>query len=185
MSTSIPGISCTKEKARNLSNAICREPAKWQKKRCSRAPIPFATPAMRRRERERHPIHDALPPAFLAHPLRGGAAGCRTSGSGAEVFAWPGRGFRGCGFQPRRGEWGATGSRTSQGEKNFPTIGKKVSNHWKNRAVFSSHWKSFFQSLENSGNFFPIVGKPEKVFSNGWKTFRVEGGWHELAGNWG
>ena len=38
-------------------------------------------------------------------------------------------------------------------ENFFPTIGKKVSNHWKNR-------ENFFQSLENARKFFPIVGKP-------------------------
>ncbi len=45
------------------------------------------------------------------------------------------------------------------GGESFPTIGKKVSNHWKN----------FFQSLEKCGKFFPIVGKPAKIFSNRWK----------------
>ena len=34
----------------------------------------------------------------------------------------------------------------------FPTIGKKVSNHWKKP-------ENFFQSLENRRKIFPIVGK--------------------------
>ncbi len=34
---------------------------------------------------------------------------------------------------------------------------------------FPNHWKNFFQSLEKYGNFFPIVGKFEKIFSNRWK----------------
>ena len=38
----------------------------------------------------------------------------------------------------------------------FPTIGKKFSNHWKNRPGFSNHWKKIFQPLEKS---FPIIGK--------------------------
>ncbi len=51
---------------------------------------------------------------------------------------------------------------------------------------FSNHWKTFFQSLEKPGKFFPIIGKFRPVFqplekkfpiigkkvSNRWKTFR-------------
>jgi hypothetical protein len=70
--------------------------------------------------------------------------------------------------------------------ENFPTIGKKFSNHWKlffqsleNPAEFSNHWKNFFQSLEKTRKFFPIVGKRAKNFSNRWKTrrrgFRLHG----------
>ena len=50
---------------------------------------------------------------------------------------------------------------------------------------FSNHWKNFFQSLENRGIFFPIVGKFQRFFqplekkfptigkkvSNRWKIF--------------
>ncbi len=52
---------------------------------------------------------ERTPPAPLDLSLRGGAAGCRTSGSGAEPSAQAVLGFRRCGFQPRRGRWGATG----------------------------------------------------------------------------
>ena len=34
---------------------------------------------------------------------------------------------------------------------------------------FSTHWKHFFQSLENPRKFFPIIGKPHKNSSNRWK----------------
>ncbi|NCC51459.1 MAG: hypothetical protein EOM20_09620 [Spartobacteria bacterium] len=40
---------------------------------------------------------------------------------------------------------------------------KQVSNHWKN------HIKSF-QSLEKSGEKFPIIGKMAGFFSNHWKN---------------
>jgi hypothetical protein len=41
----------------------------------------------------------------------------------------------------------------------FPTIGKKLSNHWKKA-------ENFFQSLENRRKYFPIVGKL-------WRSFHV------------
>ena len=51
----------------------------------------------------------------------------------------------------------------------FPTIGNFFSNHWKIP-------ENFFQSLENSGKLFPIIGKLSpffptigKKFSNHWK----------------
>ena len=59
----------------------------------------------------------------------------------------------------------------------FPTIGKKFSNHWKLPEIFSNHWKThqtFFQSLENfSGNkttkqetkFPNKIGPPPNLFS--------------------
>ena len=44
--------------------------------------------------------------------------------------------------------------------------------------IFSTHWKHFFQSLENSRKNFPIIGKTApifptigNIFSNHWKTF--------------
>jgi hypothetical protein len=55
--------------------------------------------------------------------------------------------------------------------RNFPTIGKKFSNHWKKS-------ENFFQSLENRIKIFPMVGKNGANFptigkkvSNHWKTF--------------
>ncbi len=57
----------------------------------------------------------------------------------------------------------------------FPTIGKKVSNHWKKA-------ENFFQSLENRRIIFPIVGKTARFFStigkkvsNHWKTLQCGG----------
>jgi hypothetical protein len=48
--------------------------------------------------------------------------------------------------------------------------------------------ESFFQSLENSGKFFPIIGKTGpffptigKLISNHWKTFRGDGPGFSLA----
>ena len=127
---------------------------------------------MRRRKGERPPIHDRPPPALLALPLLRNAAGSRIPQGGA-------------GFRPQRTQraqrglgtlcplcslWPKRDGGRVQGRKSFPTIGKKVSNHWKKRRKFSNHWKKSFQSLEKNGKFFPIVGKRAKNFSNRWKT---------------
>jgi hypothetical protein len=57
------------------------------------------------------------------------------------------------------------------------------------RQKVSNHWKKFFQSLEKSGKFFPIIGKPAKNFSNRWKTVVFiprlpSSGKHHLPNRW-
>jgi hypothetical protein len=56
----------------------------------------------------------------------------------------------------------------------FPTIGNFFSNHWKKR-------EKFFQSLENSGNFFPIVGKTGGIFQPLEKSFPIIGKFSGVA----
>ena len=90
-----------------------------------------------------------------AERLLGGAAFSRALENGARLEVAPPRG----------------GDGTSRGARCSRILDLRVGNGRAEK--FSNHWKVFFQSLENSGKFFPIVGKQEKNFSNRWKIQRV------------